>query len=287
MHLWGRMCLPEDVEENRKVFKTCENTTTMDMNRRNVAAVVVILCIAITGIYYLQIRKAVEVGDTVRVNYTAYLDTGEIIDTSFEEIAYDDTQPKVWWFRLRASYEPLKVVVGQGNLLPDFEIALVGMHEGEKKEITIPPERAYGYSDSSKIVEFALVRKLKKEEEASKEEFTERMMKEPIAGEHYQFQGFTIYVTEVTEDTVKFRYELQVGQEIYIGLGDAMVTGEDETDFEITLNPTLGDVISYSYYGQGTIIEIREDAMLVDFNSPLAGETLHYTIWIVEIQKAD
>jgi FKBP-type peptidyl-prolyl cis-trans isomerase 2 len=258
----------------------------MDMNRRNILAVVVIICIAITGIYYVQFRKAVEVGDTILVNYTAYLDTGEIIDTSFEEIAYDDTQPKVWWFRLRASYEPLKVEVGQGNLLPDFEIALVGMHVGEKKEITIPPERAYGFSDSSKIVEFALVRKLKKEEEVPRAEFADRLMKDPVAGEHYQFQGFTILVTEVTEDVVKFRYELQVGQEIYIGLGNAIVTGEDETEFEISLNPTLGDVISYSYYGQGTIIELTEDAMVVDFNSPLAGETLHYTIWIVEIQKA-
>ena len=285
---WGRLYLGSIMsEKNRKVFKTCENTTTMDMNRAKIIPVAVIICIALAGLYYVQFRKSVEVGDTVSVNYTAYLDTGEIIDTSFEEIAYDETQPKVWWFRLRASYEPLQVVVGQGSLLPDFEMALIGMHEGDKKEITIPPERAYGFSDPSKIVEFALVRKLQREEEVPKEEFSELMRKEPSEGEHYQFQGFTILVTEVTEDTVKFEYELSIGQEIYIGLGNAVVTGEEEDSFEITLNPQLGDMISYSHYGQGTIIEIKEDVMLVDFNSPLAGETLHYTIWVVEIQKAD
>jgi FKBP-type peptidyl-prolyl cis-trans isomerase 2 len=255
------------------------------MNRIQIGAVAVIVCIAVAGLYFIQFRKTVEVGDTVLVNYTAYLDTGEIIDTSFEEVAQDETQPKVWWFRLRASYEPLQVEVGQGALLPDFEMALIGMHEGQKKEITIPPERAYGFSDSNKIVEFALVRKLKKEEEVPKTEFTERMMKEPVEGEQYQFQGFIITVNEVSEENVTFSYELEVGQEIYIGLGNAVVTSETDTEYEITLNPELGDMITYSYYGQGTIIEITEEAMVVDFNSPLAGETLHYTIWIVEIQK--
>ncbi len=256
--------------------------------KRTYALLAVIIVIAAgAGIYFLKYYKSVEVGDTVLVNYTAFLDTGEIFDTTSEEVAMDDTQPKVWWFRLRASYTPLKIIVGQGTMLPDFEMALIGLHEGDKKEIAIPSERAVGLRDPAKISEIPLVQTLDKEEEVTKEEFTEKLRQDPVVDERYQLYGLTIYVLEVTEEKVRFIYELEIGQEIQIALGKALVTDETETEYQITLTPTLGDMIYSAYLGQGIVIEIREDAMLVDFNPMLAGETLHYTIWVLEIEKAE
>lgn len=258
----------------------------MNITKRTyyIAAALVAL-IAGAGIYVLVFSKAVEVGDTVFVNYTGYLDTGEIFDTTFEDVAMDDSQPKVWWFKLKAHYEPLKIVLGRGNVLPDFEMALIGMREGEKKEIVISPERAVGLRDPSKIREVALVQILDKEEELTKEQFLQTFHQDPVVDENYQFQGLPVKVTEVTEETVRFVLQLQMGQEVFISLGKGTVTGVTETQYSITLTPSLGDIL-YTPFGQGHVIEIGEDAMLVDFNLPLAGETLHYTIWVVSIEKA-
>lgn len=254
----------------------------MNITKPYAILAVVIIIAGGAGIYFLMVYKSVEVGDTLYINYNFYLDTGEIVDTTFEDVAMDDTKPKVWWFRLRATYEPLKIVVGDGTLPPDLELALIGMHEGQQKEVSIPPEKAYGYKDPEKITEIPLIQTLNKEEEVPLEDFKDRIGEDPVPDERYKFQDLTIHVLEVTEDKVRFTYELQVGQEIHISLGKAVVSAETETEFEVTLQPSVGDVV----LGQGIVIEIGEDAMLVDFNPLLAGETLNYTIWVVTIEKA-
>ena len=75
----------------------------MNIKKTYVLAIIIIIAAA-ASIYVLMGHETIEVGDTIRINYTAHLDTGEIFDTTFEEVALDDTQPKVWWFRIRATY---------------------------------------------------------------------------------------------------------------------------------------------------------------------------------------
>ena len=64
-------------------------------------------------------------GDTVKVHYTGKLDDGTVFDTS-------------------ADREPLEFKIGEGQLIPDFEQAVVGMNAGESKTIQIPSDNAYG-----------------------------------------------------------------------------------------------------------------------------------------------
>lgn len=64
-------------------------------------------------------------GDKVRVHYKGTLDSGEVFDSSYEG-------------------EPLEFVLGEGKLIPAFEKAVDGMEVGEKKEIKIPYQEAYG-----------------------------------------------------------------------------------------------------------------------------------------------
>jgi len=64
-------------------------------------------------------------GDTVKVHYTGKLDDGTIFDTS-------------------ADREPMQFTIGEGQLIPDFEQAVVGMSPGESKTVQIPSENAYG-----------------------------------------------------------------------------------------------------------------------------------------------
>ncbi|MCB4797733.1 FKBP-type peptidyl-prolyl cis-trans isomerase [Neotamlana laminarinivorans] len=67
----------------------------------------------------------VKANDTVEVHYTGKLTNGQVFDSSLER-------------------EPLKVQLGQGQLIPGFENALVDMEVNEKKTVTIEKTNAYG-----------------------------------------------------------------------------------------------------------------------------------------------
>lgn len=64
-------------------------------------------------------------GNLVRVHYTGRFEDGTVFDSSSEG-------------------EPLEFVAGSHQVIPGVSNAVVGMAEGEKKTVTIPPEEAYG-----------------------------------------------------------------------------------------------------------------------------------------------
>jgi len=67
----------------------------------------------------------VQNGSTVTLHYKGTLDDGSEFDNTYQR-------------------EPLIVKTGEGNLIPGFEAALVGMTEGETKTFTIECSEAYG-----------------------------------------------------------------------------------------------------------------------------------------------
>jgi FKBP-type peptidyl-prolyl cis-trans isomerase 2 len=77
----------------------------------------------------------VKKGDTVRLHYTGKLESGEEFDTS-------------------RGREPLTFEVGKGQLIPGIEEAVLGMEEGETKEVSISPEKGYGETKEELIREF-------------------------------------------------------------------------------------------------------------------------------------
>ena len=84
-------------------------------------------------------EKVVEFGKTITFDYAAGFDNGTLFDTTFEVAAveagiYDSDR----------LYESVKVVYGKDPLFPGLEEVLLGMKEGETKNIRIPPNKAYG-----------------------------------------------------------------------------------------------------------------------------------------------
>jgi peptidylprolyl isomerase len=69
--------------------------------------------------------QRVEKGDLVTVEYEGRVKDGDLFETTAET-------------------GPLKFEVGQGNVLPAFEQAVLGMTTNETKIIEIPAENAYG-----------------------------------------------------------------------------------------------------------------------------------------------
>ncbi len=90
-------------------------------------------------------------GDTVRVLYRAKLHDGSVFDENFNR-------------------GPLRFTIGEGQLIPGFEEAIVGMKPGDSKKTELPADRAFGSYQEDMVV--VLPRNL----------FTELKM-EPVVGE--------------------------------------------------------------------------------------------------------
>jgi peptidylprolyl isomerase len=135
-------------------------------------------------------------GDTVKVHYTGTLDDGRVFDTSKDR-------------------EPLEFKVGEGQIIPGFEQGVVGMEEGETRDIEVAPEEAYG---------------------ARREEL---VLEVPV-GE------FPDHITP------------EVGMQLQI-------KQQDGTPFGVV------------------VTDVADEAVTLDANHPLAGQTLYFQVELVEI----
>ena len=64
-------------------------------------------------------------GDRVKVHFEGYLEDGTVFGSSMDD-------------------EPFEFTIGEKNMLPGFENAVIGMQKGDTKTITLPPRDAYG-----------------------------------------------------------------------------------------------------------------------------------------------
>ncbi len=69
-------------------------------------------------------------GDTVEVNYVGMLVDGTQFDNSYK--------------RGDGKGEPISVTLGEGQVIRGWEEGLLGMKQGEKRRLTIPPSLGYG-----------------------------------------------------------------------------------------------------------------------------------------------
>ncbi len=96
-----------------------------------------------TGLKYLitepSTGRKVLAGDTILVNYVGKTLDGKVFDTSLqpEAVAAHLMQPG-------RNYEPIKVIVGQGQVIAGWDEGLKLLNEGSKATFIIPSGLAYG-----------------------------------------------------------------------------------------------------------------------------------------------
>jgi FKBP-type peptidyl-prolyl cis-trans isomerase 2 len=73
-------------------------------------------------------------GDTVKVHYRGELLDGTVFDSS-------------------NGREPLEFKIGEGNVIPGFEEAVIDMCPGDSKTATIPPDQAYGPHEEEMLID--------------------------------------------------------------------------------------------------------------------------------------
>ncbi len=70
---------------------------------------------------------SIKKGDVIKVAYTLWDGEGRLLSSS------DEREEK-----------QIKIHIGRGQVIPEFEQALIGMEKGEEKEFVLQPNEAYG-----------------------------------------------------------------------------------------------------------------------------------------------
>ena len=114
-------------------------------------------------------------GDTVHIHYSGSLVDGTVFDSS-------------------AGRDPLSFTIGSGQVIPGFEEAVIGMAIDEKKNVTIPVDKAYGPRNEELIMT------------VPKEQVPPDL--NPEVGQKLQMQGpnntpVVVEVAEVAEEHIK------------------------------------------------------------------------------------
>jgi peptidylprolyl isomerase len=97
-----------------------------------------------------------KLGDKVRIDYTGKLEDGTVFDSTLEDECSpeacdsDDCSDNECGCGTHES-GPMELTIGEGDLFPQVDEALVGMAPGEKKSVTIPAADAFGEYDKDKV----------------------------------------------------------------------------------------------------------------------------------------
>ena len=82
--------------------------------------------------------EGVKTGDTVAMNYTGMFVDGTVFDSNVD--------PKF------GHVEPFEFTLGGGQVIKGWDVGIVGMKVGEKRNLAISPELAYGEAGAGAII---------------------------------------------------------------------------------------------------------------------------------------
>jgi FKBP-type peptidyl-prolyl cis-trans isomerase 2 len=302
-----------------------KNMERDDNSTKYIIAFIILAAMVVAMIYLSNTSNndsgIVEVGDEVYVNYIGWELNGEIFDTSLEDIAIE-----AGLYQEGRDYQPMPFVVGAGRMIEGFDSGVLGMKLGEKKTLTIPPEKAYGPTDSSKIQviplidEIPLVQDIPVPETIELElfQFNQTFGTNHVVGDSVQFPDTTINFTIVNmSETVNITRDMKVGNTYILGAQspwNETVMAMNETHLTVKHDVKVGDVLQLAPWNSTVIdvdetnitvqhnpipdttldtysgsykIHFNETAISLDNNHFLAGKTLVFDIEIMDIVKPD
>jgi len=140
----------------------------------------------------------IEEDDRVRLDYVGRFEDGSVFATTKEAVAAEHGLIDAGEGE-RSGFSPLAFTVGRGEVIEGLEEGAVGMAEGEKATITVPPAAAYGEVDEAKRREY------------DPEAFEAMVGQPPEIGLHVEAQNdLHGNVTTITNDAVEvdFNHEL-------------------------------------------------------------------------------
>lgn len=229
----------------------------------------------------IVLTEGVKPGDEVSMNYIARFTNGTVFDTSYGDIARRENI----LIDVR-QYEPLTFTVGSGQMIPGVEVEIIGMKEGEKKTILVQPESAYGLYDPTRI------------QEVNRSYYVTRVDTIPlmdfevtvgIPSENTTMNSpnipWPMFIINSSVDVVYLRYDPEVNSTIMTLLGNATVEKVTDTEILLRESPIMGATI-VTGVGQAIVLDFDNETITLDFNHPLAGKTLEFTITVDGIARS-
>ncbi|MHC1609642.1 MAG: FKBP-type peptidyl-prolyl cis-trans isomerase [Candidatus Methanofastidiosia archaeon] len=186
----------------------------------------------------MEKRSTVELGDEVKFNFISYYDNNEVIqhtivpnpDSVTVDTPLDDNRLKMPQRFIIGGY---KQVEGLLSFLYWNDDMLLGLKKGKTYTISIPAEQAYSGPQLSVLTEEERVFSVPRDTETKRygvmelNSFTENYG-EPEVGKMIDAEGVTLQITEIDDTIVTYEYYYEIGDEIYLEYGKAIVTGKTE-----------------------------------------------------------
>ena len=146
----------------------------------------------------------IEQGSSVDLHFSVSIEDGIEIDNT------------------RSRSEPVRLVIGDGSLLPDFEKALFGLRAGDRRTVSLPPDEAFGQWNAENVQTFDTIKfgdrpeigqMIEFEDKAKStlvgvvksvnENITEIDFNHPLAGQNITFEVEIFKVTPKDQQAIK------------------------------------------------------------------------------------
>ena len=113
------------------------STVKIHFKKNHAIVIVAVIAILISSFYLLSYKTSsaitVKSGDNVTVFYSLWLSNGTLVQSNFNST-------------------PFSFIAGSTGVISGFNNAVIGMKEGQIKNVTLPPNEAYGNVNDSLII---------------------------------------------------------------------------------------------------------------------------------------
>lgn len=260
-------------------------------------------------------QKTVKTGDNISVDYIGSLPDGKVFDTSIERVAKENNL-----FAPGREYKPLEFTVGKGEMIQGFDEGVIGMKVGETKNLTIPPEKAYGPSAPEMIQTYPIIQVIPstfpRVIEVPNDSFNANFGSGHKIGDVVTIPRTSINMTilNITAN-VSLSYNFKVGDQVPSGAPwNETVVKIDNKNVTVEYSVKKNDVIQFpnvpwnttvigvsnanitlrhnpipetsipTMFGQMKV-KFNETSIIMDQNHELAGKTLIFTVTLKSIGK--
>lgn len=221
--------------------------------------------------------------DTVEVDYTVRVENGSVFDTSLEQVARE-----AGIYKSAIRYQPLRFTLGSGDMIAGFEEAVAGMRVGEEKNVIVPPEKAYGEHQATLLSAMPRIYAQPRVEEVPLADFRQAFPNFNFEeSQTVEIESWNATVLAVTNQSVILRHDPAVNQTIQTGAWPETVINVTDTQVVLRRDPQLAAVYAVTdFVGNARLATVRsvsDDNFMLDYNPPLAGHTLNFTIKLLRI----
>ncbi len=226
--------------------------------------------------------------DTVFVDYSLWVENGTLYATSIESVAR-----AAGIYRPGATYSPMNFTIGKDQVIKGFEQAVIGMKVGDEKNVTVLPADAYGDYDVSAQEAASETYSLPRVEPVPLGQFMAAFPNfNASENQTIDMGGFNATVLAVTNETVTIRSDPEVNQSLPRPASAIPEVVANVTDTLIIVKrvPQAGMFYLWTDASGTTQLAqvkwVRDGVVMLDYNPPLAGHTLNFTIKLVSIANS-